>query len=129
MKSQVWLLHLIHNLCQLIRDQSHQEHLPAPQQVENPRQDEMLMRAGINENLKQLMDTHNLNLPPALTFPQFTTEVIGETNDLEHLCSILQDLYMGLVVITFIKPTIFSIFFLQGQGVVSQTLGRGDKVR
>lgn len=33
------------------------------------------MRAG--ENLKQLMDTHNLNLPPDWTFPQFTTEVIG----------------------------------------------------
>ena len=36
MKKEVSLLHLIHNLCQLIRDQSHQEPLPAPQQVENP---------------------------------------------------------------------------------------------
>ena len=78
----------------MIRDQSHQEHLPAPQQVENPLYENAVnaVKAGINENLKQLMDTHNLNLPPAWTFQKFTTEIIGKTNDLEHLCSILQDL-------------------------------------
>lgn len=62
-----------------------------------------MVKAGINENLKQLMDTYNLNLPLDIS-PIYNR---GETKDLEHLCSTLQDLSlydMGLVVITFIKP-------------------------
>ena len=43
-----------------------------------------------------------------------------------HFFSILQDLsLLSMVVILFIKPKIFSIFFLQGQGVVSQISGGG----
>jgi len=75
MKKKVSLLHLIQNLCQLIRNQSQQSKFKLPAQSKTLYIRTQLMRAG--ENLKQLMDTHNLNLPPDWTFPQFTTEVIG----------------------------------------------------
>lgn len=119
MKKKVSLLHLIQNLCQLIRNQSQQSKFKLPAQSKTLYIRTQLMRAG--ENLKQLMDTHNLNLPPDWTFPQFTTEVIGII-----FFSILQDLsLLYMVVILFIKPKIFSIFFLQGQGVVSLISGGG----
>lgn len=87
MKKKVSLLHLIHHLCELIRNHGQQEPLPAPQQGGNLLYENAVdaVKAGINENLKQLMDAHNLNLPPDWTFPQFTSAVFGEElNDLSN---------------------------------------------
>lgn len=73
------------------------------------------------------MDTHNLNLPPDWKFPQFTTNR-GETNDLEHLCSTLQDLSLYGFGSDYFHQAFFLPHFLSS-GAGGGWLGRGDKVR
>lgn len=93
-KNRLSLFKLLQTLCHLIGNQGQQEPLPAPQQGETLHDNAVdAVRTSITENLQELMDAHNPNLPQGWTFPEFTNSVFQEElTDLTHSVGILKDL-------------------------------------
>lgn len=89
----------IHSLIDVISTLSNvinQAPSPVPQGQNNPLYPPTVqaVRRGVSDILQGLMETHNFDLPPNWTYPDFAEEVIGteHINDLDHLVDVLRDL-------------------------------------
>ena len=74
------------------------------------------IETGIGEKLESLLDQAHVPIPPNLSLPELSNQVVDESEDIDALFACLSDLY---------AKGVESEWFHQALGVVTDHLGGG----